>query len=100
MRIAVPCAVLALLAGCTVVPPDAWTFDPTHPAAKAPLPTEQAVALTERVASLQLQRNDIRARIAIEPDALKRQDLYASLHRVGLELSPLERRLSNVASTH
>ncbi|MDB5872996.1 MAG: hypothetical protein JWQ07_2438 [Ramlibacter sp.] len=98
MRIAVFLAVLAMLAGCTVVPRDAWTFDPTHPRPLATLPMEEIVMLTDRVAQLQLERNDIRGRIAQEPDIWARQRLYARLHGVGMDLSPLERRLASVAS--
>lgn len=93
MRIAVSCAALAWLAGCAVVPPDAWTFDPTRPPAKAALPVQELVPLTDRIAELQLQRNEIRTRIAAQPDIWERQRLYAQLHQVGLALSPLERRL-------
>jgi hypothetical protein len=98
MRIAVSCAALALLAGCSVVPREAWTFDPTHPAPKPALEMAQAVALTERVAALQLQRNEVRSRIAAEPDVWSRLALYSRLHGIGMELSPLERQLSSVAS--
>lgn len=91
---------LFALAGCSVVPPAAWTFDPTRPAAKQGVPVEEAVALTDRAAQLQLQlqRNAIRARIAAEPDVQARQRLYGELHAVGLALSPLERRLASIAS--
>jgi hypothetical protein len=58
----------------------------------------QAVALTDRTAQLQLERNEIRTRIANEPDARKRVGLYVSLHRLGMELSPLERQLASVAA--
>jgi hypothetical protein len=98
MRIAVCHPGLALLTACSVVPPQAWTFDPTQPQAKPPIGMAEAVALTDRTAQLQLQRNAIRARIANEPDARNRLPLYESLHRVGLELSPLERRLAGVAA--
>jgi hypothetical protein len=96
MRISVSCAALALLAGCSVVPPDAWTFDPTRPPAKASLPVQELVGLTDRIAELQLERNEIRNRIAAQPDMWERQRLYAHLHRVGMALSPLERRLVTV----
>ena len=98
MRHAIPCVFLALLGGCSVVPREAWTFDPTHPAPKVVLPVQEATALTDRLAQLQLQRNEIRARIASEPDARVRLSLYGQLHSVGMELSPLERRLSTYAS--
>lgn len=98
MRIAVSCAGLALVAGCSVVPPAAWTFDPTHPAPKPALEMAQAVALTERVATLQLQRNEVRSRIAAEPDVSNRLALYSRLHGIGMELSPLQRELASVAA--
>jgi hypothetical protein len=94
MRIAISFCALAMLTACAVVPPNAWTFDPTQPQARASLSTGEAVALTERTAQLQLERNAIRTRIASEPDARNRQALYESLHRNGMALSPLERRLA------
>lgn len=97
-RVAAFFVLLASLAGCSVVPPHAWSFDPTQPLAKETLPMPEAVALTERAAQLQLRRNEIRARIASEPNVWTRQRLYAELHSVGMELSPLERRLSMVAA--
>lgn len=100
MRIAFSCATLALLAGCSVVPPDAWTFDPTKPLTKAALPAQELAGLTDRVSGLQLERNEIRDRIAGQPDIWERQRLYARLHSVGMELSPLERRLSIAAVGH
>jgi hypothetical protein len=96
MQIVISCAGLALLAGCSVVPPDAWTFDPSQPSAKAALPVAELVALTDRVAALQLERNEIRNRIAAQPDLWQRQRLYSQLHSVGMALSPLERRLGTV----
>jgi hypothetical protein len=98
MRIAASLAVSALLTACSVAPPQAWTFDPTRPQAKASLPMNELVALTDRVALLQLRRNEVRARIAAEPDAFRRQALYADLHSVGVELSPLERQLARLSS--
>ena len=89
---------LALFTACSVVPPQAWTFDPTQPPQKASLPTAEVAALTERTAGLQLRRNEIRARIANERDAARRLVLYDQLHRVGVELSPLDRRLAGVAA--
>jgi hypothetical protein len=89
---------LAALTGCAVVPPAAWTFDPMQPQARRVLPMEQAVALTDRVAQLQIQRNDVRARIAATPDIGQRLELYAQLHGIGSRLSPLERELASAAS--
>jgi hypothetical protein len=77
MRIAVSCAALVLLAGCSVVPPEAWTFDPTRPAPKAMVPAQELAALTDRVAQLQMERNEIRIQIAGQPDIWERQRLYA-----------------------
>lgn len=99
MRIAISCVLLALLGGCAVVPHSAWTFDPTHPQPKPALAASDATGLTDRLAQLQLERNEIRARIASEPDAGVRLRLYADLHRVGTQLSPLERRLATFASS-
>jgi hypothetical protein len=97
MKTAVCGAALALLAGCTVVPPAAWTFDPTRPP-RAVLPAQELATLTDRIAELQRQRNEIRARIAGQTDVGQRQHLYEQLHAVGMQLSPLERRLATVAS--
>ncbi len=94
MRIAVCLSILSVLGGCSVVPQQAWTFDPTRPQPKAMLPAPEVASLTDQVAQLQLRRNQIRADIAVEPDAWKRQGHYARLHAVGVKLSPLERRLA------
>lgn len=91
-------AVLALLSGCSIVPASAWNFDPTQPQAKRTIPIEESVALTDRLAQLQIQRNDVRGRIASERDIRARQRLYAQLHSIGSELAPLERELSTVAA--
>ena len=98
MRIAVSCIALAMLAACSVVPPEAWTFDPTRPPPKTALSAQELAALTDRIAQLQLQRNEIRSRIAGQADVWQRQELYAQLHGIGMELSPLERRLGTVAA--
>ena len=98
MRIAVSCTALAMLAACSVVPPEAWTFDPTRPPPKTALSAQELAALTDRIAQLQLQRNEIRSRIASQADVWQRQELYAQLHGIGMELSPLERRLGTVAA--
>lgn len=98
MKIAITSLALALLSGCAVVPPQAWSFDPTRPGPRAVLPAPELAALTDRVAELQLQRNAIRASIAAQPDAWQRQGLYEQLHAVGMRLSPLERQLASVAA--
>ena len=88
----------AFLAGCSTTAPvlDAWSWDATRPPVKAALPAPEHAALTNRIAQLQIERNDIRARISAQPDIWARQALYAQLHDVGMQLSPLERRLSLV----
>jgi hypothetical protein len=98
MRIALCLLALVSLTACAVAPPRAWTFDPTQPPPKAKLPMAELVVLTDRVAQLQLRRNEVRTRIAAEPDAWRRQALYADLHGVGMELSPLERRLAGLSA--
>lgn len=100
MRVAASLAALAWLAGCAVVPPSAWTFDPAMASPKMVLPAPEVAELTGRVAQLQLERNAIRARIAAQRDVRQRQALYAQLHAVGSRLSPLERRLATVAAGH
>ena len=98
MRTAIFLPVLALCSACSVVPPQAWTFDPREPPPKIALPAAEVSVMTDRLAELQLERNQIRARIAAERDVWQRQEEYRQLHRVGRELSPLERQLSGIAS--
>lgn len=99
MRIILALTAVGLLSGCaSLVPPHAWTFDPTQPQPRPAMASADAVAMTDRTAQLQLQRNDIRTRIANEPDAWRRQALYRQLHTVGMELSPLERRVAGYQS--
>jgi hypothetical protein len=90
--------IVAICSGCAVVPESAWTFDPSHPAPKPTIAVPDAVALTSRVSQLQQDRTAIRDRIASEPDVQKRLGLYEQLHDVGVQLSPLERQLTMVAS--
>lgn len=97
LRVAVGLLTIAALAGCAVVPPAAWNYDPARPQVKPVLAAADAAALTDRVARLQIERNEIRARIASEPDVWRRQALYAQLHSVGVRLSPLERQLNTYA---
>ncbi|MEO5671326.1 MAG: hypothetical protein ABIR26_11590 [Ramlibacter sp.] len=98
MTVSLAFSTLALLGGCAVVPPSAWTFDPSQPRQREMLSAAEVTQLTDRTAQLQLRRNAIRDRIANERDVWARQGLYAELHAVGMELSPLERRLSTVAA--
>lgn len=97
MRTAATFLVLAVLAGCAVVPSAAWNVDPTQPPAARTLPPEEFAALSQRVAALQAERAQIRGRIAAERDVAQRQREEAQLHRVGMELSPLERQLAAAA---
>ena len=97
MRIVLALTAVAFVSGCAVVPPDAWTYDPTQPQPKLAISPAEAATLSDRAAQLQLQRNDIRTRIANEPNVWNRQALYAQLHAVGSELSPIERRMARYA---
>ena len=63
------CLPVFLFSACSVIPPQAWTFDPTQPQSKPTLAVAEVVALTDRTAQLQLERNDIRKRISNETDA-------------------------------
>ena len=85
MRLPLCCAALLLATGCsTITPADgqwAWTWDTPRP----------ATVLSARALELQAQRNAIRTSISGERDLMARQQLYADLHQVGRELSPLER---------
>lgn len=86
------------LGGCSVAPPQAYSFDPLHPQAK-PLADPATVApLTNEVAQLQLQLNTLRAEIAEQPDAWKRLALYEQENRIHERLGPLQRRLARYAS--
>lgn len=101
MRFPLSLAAVALLAGCSTVSTvrEAWDWDPSVVQARPPvtLSAEQASALTNRLADLQIRRNAIRSRISAEPDIRVRQRLYQDLHSVGRELSPLERQLAAAA---
>jgi hypothetical protein len=87
----------AAVGGCSVVPQQAWSFDPTHPQARPAADAGQAASLTNRIAQLQAQLNDVRTRIAAQPDAPHRLPLYGEEHGVGRELSPLQRELGQYA---
>lgn len=93
MRTALVLLLAVGVGGCAVVPPAAWDFDPARPAQHATLPPQQVAPMTQRLAQLQVERNAIRTRIAGERDVRQRLVLYEQLHRVGRELSPLERQL-------
>ena len=97
MRLRLTLVTATLLAGCSTVSTvrEAWYWDPTAPQARthAVIAPDQAAALTSRLAVLQTQRTEIRSRISAEPDIRVRQRLYEDLHRVGRQLSPLERQM-------
>jgi hypothetical protein len=97
-RSALSLVLVALLAGCAVVPPQAWTFDPTHPQAKPVADPVKVAPLTDQVAQLQLRLNEVRAKIAVEGDAGKRLALYAEENRIHRRLGPLQRELAQYAS--
>lgn len=94
MRSVIALILAAGIGGCAVVPPAAWDFDPARPAPRAALPPQQVAAMTQRLAQLQIERDAIRSRISGERDVRQRLALYEHLHRVGMELSPLERQLA------
>lgn len=94
MRTVLALILTAGIGGCAVVPPAAWDFDPARPAPAAALAPQQVAPMAQRVAQLQIERNAIRSRIAGERDVHQRLALYEQLHRVGMELSPLERQLA------
>ncbi len=94
MRTALAFLLAAGLGGCAVVPPAAWDFDPARPAPQVQRPAQEVAPMTQRLARLQIERNAVRSRIAGERDVRQRLALYEQLHRVGMELSPLERQLA------
>lgn len=104
MRLPLLLAALVLLSGCSTVATvrEAWDWDPSamQERSVSRLSTEQRAVMTNRLADLQLQRNEIRSRISAEPDIRARQRLYADLHAVGQQLSPLERQLIAAAPTY
>jgi hypothetical protein len=97
LRSVLTLTVAATLGGCAVVPPHAWSFDPTRPQARPVADAAQTAPLTNRAAELQGRLNEVRAQIAAQPDAPHRLPLYSQEHRIGRELSPLQRELSQYA---
>ena len=89
---------LITLTGCAVAPPQAYTFDPTHPQPKPIADAAKVAPLTNDVAQLQLQLNEVRAQIAAEPDARKRIALYERENLIHRRLGPLQRDLAQYAS--
>jgi hypothetical protein len=88
-------AVAGLLAGCSMLSavPQAWNWDPaSRPVAVTGDAPPISAAPVARLTELRLQREEIRIRIAAEPHIGQRQVLYAQLHEIGRQLSPLERQ--------
>jgi hypothetical protein len=100
MLLRTSCAIVlaAGLAACSVAPPSAYTFDPTHPQPKPVADPVQVAPLTNRVAQLQEELNAVRTRIAEQPDTWKRLALYREENRIHRELGPLQRELAQYAS--
>lgn len=96
-RLALPIVCVAALGGCAVVPNQAWHFDPANPQPRPVADAARMAPVTNRIAELQAQLNDVRARIAAQPDAEHRLPLYPQEHRIGQELSPLQRELGQYA---
>ena len=88
----------AALAGCSVAPPQAYRFDPTHPQPAPVADAAKVAPITDRIAQLQIELNDVRARIATQDDAFKRLPLYEQEHRIHRRLAPLQRELAQYAS--
>jgi hypothetical protein len=100
MRTLLSALAAAALAGCSavVVPPQAYSFDPTHPQAKPVADAARLVPLTNRVAQLQVELNDVRAKIAQQSDSFQRLALYRQENRIHRELDPLQHELGQYAS--
>jgi hypothetical protein len=97
LRLALPTICVAALCGCSVVQNPAWHFDPTNPQPRPVVEAARIAPLTNRIAELQGQLNDVRARIAAQPDTAHRLPLYSQEHRIGQALSPLQRELGQYA---
>jgi hypothetical protein len=100
MRTLVSALAAAALAGCAtvVVPPQAYHFDPTHPQAKPVADAAKVAPLTNRIAQLQVQLNEVRAQVAQQPDSFNRLALYERENRIHRELDPLQHELGQYAS--
>src|SRR4051812_34753985 len=98
MRSLLLSAAVLVLAGCAVVPPQAYTYDPTHPQPRPVADAVQVAPLTNRVAQLQDELNGVRAQIPQQTDTRKRLPLYAQENRIHRQLGPLQRELAEYAS--
>jgi hypothetical protein len=96
-RLALSLAISALLGACSVVPQQAWTFDPTNPRPRPAADAAVVAPLTNRIASLQNELNAVRARVAAQPDTPHRLALYPQEHGIAMQLSPLQRELAQYA---
>ncbi len=96
-RLVFPLSLVAALCGCSVVPNQAWHFDPTNPQPRPVADAAQVAPLTNRIAELQTQLSDVRAQVAAQPDTEHRLPLYSREHRIGEQLSPLQRELGRYA---
>ena len=97
LRLLLPLVVGAAMCGCSVAPREAYRFDPTHPQPRPTADAAKAAELTNRIAGLQARLNDVRAEIAAQPDTEHRLPLYSREHRIGRQLSPLQRELAQYA---
>ena len=100
LRLTLPIFLVAGLCGCSVVPNQAWHYDPTQAQSRPTADASQAASLTNRIAELQNQLGQVRAEIAAQPDTEHRLPLYSREHSIGSELSPLQRELSQYAQAH
>src|SRR3954462_1414475 len=98
LRPLIPVALVAALCGCSVVPRSAWTYDGTHPPARMAADPAAVSPLTNRVAQLQLELDEVRAKIASQDDTFKRLRLYEQEHSIHSRLAPLQRELAQYAS--
>jgi conjugal transfer/entry exclusion protein len=97
LRLVLSLSLVAALCGCTVVPNQAWHFDPTNPQPRPVADAAKVAPLTNRIAELQIQLNQVRTQIAAQPDTEHRLPLYSREHRIGKQLSPLQRELDQYA---
>jgi hypothetical protein len=97
-RLILSAVTLFVLAGCSVVPPQAYTYDPTHPQPKPVADAAQVAPLTNRVAQLQDELNGVRTQIAEQSDTRKRLPLYEQENSIHRQLGPLQRELAQYAS--
>jgi hypothetical protein len=97
-RLLLPLIAAAALTACSVAPRSAYTFDPTHPQPRPVADAARIAPLTERIARLQVELNDVRSKIASQTDTWERLSLYGQEHRIHRRLAPLERELAQYAS--